>query len=1289
MTSQPRGRGWGRRRPGRGQIPTPDDTLVAWANVGKIQPAHIALLQVCYEEKVDVIQVQEPWTGYPTRTQSHPGYEVYAPVDAWGDTDERPRVLTYVRKGAKLEVQQRRPVGSRDLLWIDVNGVSFLNFYREPRTDPVVDYLTSLVPPGRCIAGGDANANHELWEPGVETRNRGQQIAQWCRDSGMAYTGQAGVPTQRAGHTIDLVFSNVPFVTTETSEILHSGSDHQTLLTKVPGRGSVPLDQFHYRVPKSSLTRFAGVLHIATSSLPDPDSFADGDTARIDDWINQFNQGWLDALQATGKQDRPTGRAAPWWTDECKEARIRWHRLRRQQGHEIEEVTELRKEFHRTVRDAKRQYWRDMIDGVETDAQLYKVVGWHKLGPRLKSPPLIIEGVQIEGTKEKAQALAQNIIQRFTSADDLVEDPLQDWEEAELNPDLDCIGEASMEEVEACTVAVRSTSPGVDHTTVRLLSACWWSIKNAVRGLFNKCLRAAYYPKAWKLAEVVMIPKPGKKDLSSCRSYRPIALISCLGKGLERLVARRMTWSALRGRLISPQQAGALPKRAATDLVAAFVNDAEWGLVTKKVTSILTLDVQGAFDAVLAKRLLQRMRLQGWPVTILRMVQHFLTDRSVRVRLEGETTEPLPLDCGTPQGSPLSPLLYLLYLAELLNQNRKLRFGFADDLALVRTSKDLRTNVALLQQDAQEVLEWCERNKVYFAWEKSELLHISAARSDADPPVVINGNTIQPVAEPQAGNDTPSKLPALRWLGVYIDRKLTFRRHISERCSKAEKVAWHLRSLANTKYGPPAHSIRKAVITCVLPTALYGAEVWYGGRTRPARNRSQAGKDLVSARVGWHVERIQRVINIAARAILPVWRTSPNGALCRDAALPTAQMALEEIRLRFALRLYRVDDMHPLVSRMAPPLVERGVRSGTRHRARTKVQLAAEECGGFDRPVLAGPRYTTGSRTDPTEGDNKKSAALKFLKWYSELPPGEVVVFTDGSKGEKGLGYGYIVMQSGRDEPIAEGKGKLDDCGVVFDAEALGAWRGLERALQEAIPGTRVTVCLDNTGVIWCLRGTSSETSQWAFLAFQRAADAWHGTVSVKWSPGHMGIEPNEVADRLANLGTKASHDPDTRPTLAGVRSQVRKRLRGLRANVWRATEATLSRRYKSWDLPYDTRHHPEELEVLTRPQLQRLLAIRTGHGDFAWYHRRYKHDEAELRCGCGRPKTPDHLVMCRQTRRSFDKWPWPGEGPRVRPQTRAEKKDYLRFLMGNPLAFKEFLEVTRFYADICPRSHA
>jgi hypothetical protein len=76
-----------------------------------------------------------------------------------------------------------------------------------------------------------------------------------------------------------------------------------------------------------------------------------------------------------------------------------------------------------------------------------------------------------------------------------------------------------------------------------------------------------------------------------------------------------------------------------------------------------------------------------------------------------------------------------------------------------------------------------------------------------------------------------------------------------------------------------------------------------------------------------------------------------------------------------------------------------------------------------------------------------------------------------------------------------------------------------------------------------------------AFLAFQKAADTWHGTVSVKWSPYRTGIAPNEIADRLANLGTKASRDPthvQPRPE-SGLRVQVRKRLRGLRANIWRA----------------------------------------------------------------------------------------------------------------------------------------
>ncbi|KAI0182227.1 hypothetical protein EV127DRAFT_355392, partial [Xylaria flabelliformis] len=124
-----RRRSGGRRNGGSGRGVR--GLVIAWANVRKSLSPHISLLARCWGEKIDVVHVQEPWTGKGTRTQNHPGYESYAPLDAWDGEDERPRVISYVRKGKRLQAQQRRPIRSRDMLWLDVNGHPMLNVYRE------------------------------------------------------------------------------------------------------------------------------------------------------------------------------------------------------------------------------------------------------------------------------------------------------------------------------------------------------------------------------------------------------------------------------------------------------------------------------------------------------------------------------------------------------------------------------------------------------------------------------------------------------------------------------------------------------------------------------------------------------------------------------------------------------------------------------------------------------------------------------------------------------------------------------------------------------------------------------------------------------------------------------------------------------------------------------------------------------------------------------------------------------------------------------------------------------
>ena len=182
-----------------------------------------------------------------------------------------------------------------------------------------------------------------------------------------------------------------------------------------------------------------------------------------------------------------------------------------------------------------------------------------------------------------------------------------------------------------------------------------------------------------------------------------------------------------------------------------------------------------------------------------------------------------------------------------------------------------------------------------------------------------------------------------------------------------------------------------------------------------------------------------------------------------------------------------------------------------------------------------------------------------------------------------------------------------------------------------------------------------------------------------------MEIAGNEAADRLANAGAlepQRDHGRASKPTASGVWSQARKEMREAAREWWEERQRKLSRRYKDWDLPYDPCREPEELS-LPRPILHRYLAIRHGHGDFAWYHEKFKHADAKLDCSCGRRKAPEHLVYCRRTRATFENWP---RKRKIVPRSERERINYLRILMSSPKDFQRYLEVTGFYSDTCTR---
>jgi len=121
---------------------------------------------------------------------------------------------------------------------------------------------------------------------------------------------------------------------------------------------------------------------------------------------------------------------------------------------------------------------------------------------------------------------------------------------------------------------------------------------------------------------------------------------------------------------------------------------------------------------------------------------------------------------------------------------------------------------------------------------------------------------------------------------------------------------------------------------CVMPTQIQLSIMMM---RLPKSHGLVHREQTVSARIGWHVDVVDRTISLAARGVLPVWRTTPTPTLFRDSGLPLAIAALKESKLRFAMRLQTVDEQNPLVKRIEPLIIIRGKGAGTKMRSKTKI----------------------------------------------------------------------------------------------------------------------------------------------------------------------------------------------------------------------------------------------------------------------------------------------------------------------------------------------------------------
>lgn len=158
-----------------------------------------------------------------------------------------------------------------------------------------------------------------------------------------------------------------------------------------------------------------------------------------------------------------------------------------------------------------------------------------------------------------------------------------------------------------------------------------------------------------------MVPKPGKADYSLPKCYRPVALLECMGKLLEKVIAKRISHDITALGLIPTTQFGARPFSSTIDAGLCLTHDIETAHPLGGVCGTLLFDIEGFFDNVNHARLTALVRALGFPPEICAWTTSFLRDRSVRIRFNNFTSDSIDLEMGTPQGSPISPILSIIY----------------------------------------------------------------------------------------------------------------------------------------------------------------------------------------------------------------------------------------------------------------------------------------------------------------------------------------------------------------------------------------------------------------------------------------------------------------------------------------------------------------------------------------------------------------------------------------------------------------------------------------------------
>ena len=422
-------------------------------------------------------------------------------------------------------------------------------------------------------------------------------------------------------------------------------------------------------------------------------------------------------------------------------------------------------------------------------------------------PPIEINGQTYTDDYEKA-----NILNDYFQSQTILDDSnvrLPDLPPPTYNTTLNRIVITNLEVKSALQTLKTGKASGPNGLSNRILRELSSELSHPLCCLFNKSLQSGIVPSSYKEANVCPIHKKG--DRSNVCNYRPISLLNSENKVLERLIFKNLYNHLLDNNFLSSFQSGFIPGDSTENQLTFLYHTFCEALDAGKEVRAVFCDISKAFDRVWHTGLLYKLRTAGVTGNVLQWFKNYLSDRKQRVVLPGISSAWNFIKAGVPQGSILGPLLFLVYINDIVTDIGSNIRLFADDTSLYIVVDNPLVAAETLNADLEKISRWAATWLVTFNPNKSVAL-------------LLSRKVGHPLHPPLFMENTPiNEVEAHKHLGLFLSNDCSWHQHINYIKDKA----WaRINIMRRLKYKLDRKSLESIYISFIRPLLEYGDTIW-------------------------------------------------------------------------------------------------------------------------------------------------------------------------------------------------------------------------------------------------------------------------------------------------------------------------------------------------------------------------------------------------------------------------------------------------------------------------------